>query len=134
MGFADSIKASSVKILKEIDRHCYRVSWHLFTGTIQDSPVLKGELINNWFPAVNSFSTETTSVSDKGGSGSLSRVNSFANQGLFYGKDVVFTLSNNLHYAYNAEQVGWPSPQWSGRVGPYKMIHKNMIKIKAMFP
>lgn len=131
-GFGDSVNLNCQKILERIDKKCYSIAWNLFTTIVHATPVLKGELINNWFPlAGNSFSSEITSSLSLSGSGSLTRINALVNSKQFYGKDGVMTMTNNLSYAANAEYLGWPAPQWSGKVGPYRMVGMSLAKIAA---
>lgn len=132
MSFGDSVKLNCEKILREINNKCYSITWGLFTTVVKNTPVLDGELINNWFPQVgDGYSFEKTSSQSKTGSGSLSRINSLPKQSLFYDRDNVVSMSNNQSYAMNAEYLGWPSPKWSGKVGPYRMIGLSLIKVAA---
>lgn len=135
MGFADQVNKACNNILKAVEVKCYSITYMLFIGIIKDTPVLKGDLINNWFPSIgNKYSSATTLAHDKSGSGSVSMVAEVVNHTLFYGKDAVATMTNNLKYAVRAEKLGWPKEDgWSGRVGPYLMRHKNLIKIKLQY-
>lgn len=121
-GFGDSVLQNSQAILQKVDKRCYTIAWQVFTDIIRGTPIDKGILINNWFPSTSGFSSETTSTLSTSGSDSLSRVNRLANSHTFLGKDGLLTLTNNIPYAYRAEVLGWPQPEWSGRVGPYRMV------------
>lgn len=131
--FAESVQANCKRVLEEVDRKCYSITWQLFTTIVHKTPVLTGALTNNWFPAVgaNNYSAETTTTLSKSGSGSLSRINSLSGKKLFYGRDNVVTLTNNLSYAFRAEYEGWPAPQWSGKVGPYAMVRTSLLKVAS---
>lgn len=131
-GFAASVNLNSQKLLEKIDKKCYSIAWQLFTSIVHLSPVDKGVLINNWFPKVGKeFSSETTTEKSLNGSGSLSRINALAKSKTFFGKDGVLTLANNISYAYRAEMLGWPQPEWSGKVGPYRMVARSLQAIAA---
>jgi hypothetical protein len=132
LSFADSVKANCQKVLEHINKKCYSITWQLFTSIVHATPVMKGELINSWYPRTGKeFSSEKTSVHDRRGSGSLSRINSIMNGNAFLGKDGIITMVNNESYAYRAEMLGWPSPEWSGKVGPYRMVALSVQKVAA---
>lgn len=131
-GFADSVRANSQKILTHVNKKCYSITWQLFTSVVYLTPVLKGELINSWYPKIGAgFSSEKSSSYSKSGSGSLSRINSIMGGNVFHGKDGVITMANNENYAYRAEMLGWPAPEWSGKVGPYRMVALSLRKVAA---
>ncbi len=96
-------------------------------------------MINNWFPAIASYSGEVTASKSSSGMGSLSRIKAIVQQKPFYGKDNYLTLTNNISYAYRAEALGWPiedSPpgwNWTGKVGAYGMVNKAVISMKAKY-
>jgi len=132
LSFADSVKANCQRMLAEVDKKCQHIAFSLFTEIVIETPVDKGLLCNNWFPGTGAdFSTEITSYKDTTGSGSKSRIYAMLGKGTFLGKDGSMTLANNLDYAYRAEVLGWPSPEWSGKVGPYAMVGKSLIKIAS---
>lgn len=131
MGFADSIKVNSDKILESINKKCYSIFWQLSTSIVYRTPVLKGQLINNWYPSMGNFSSESSTSLSLSGSDSLSRINSLANNKEFYNKDGMMTLTNNLSYSVLAEYIGWLPPQWSGRVKPYRMVALSLIDVAA---
>lgn len=129
-GFADDVNVGIDKLLRVVDKKCYSITWNWFTDVIQNTPVLNGHLINSWFPQVGkTFSTQTETSHSKTGSASLARISSLTNSGTFYKKDGAMTMANNLDYARRAEYDGWPSPQWSGKVGPYAMVRLTLLKV-----
>lgn len=89
-----------------------------------------GLLVNQWYPAVNSFSDEQNSITSDNGNGSLGRVYKMRKEKPFKGKDAYITLTNNVDYAYRAESVGWPQGEnptgwkWTGKIKPYFMVAK----------
>lgn len=134
-GFGDSVRESCQRALEEIDKKCFSITWQFFTSVVQLTPVDSGLLKNSWYPQIGpSFSSSVGTFEDKSGSGSLSRITALANKGTFLGKDGSMTMANNLSYAYRAEYRGWPkedNPNWSGRVGPYRMVALSLQKVVA---
>jgi len=142
--FAQSVIQNSQKILQEVNDRCYYIARELFISVVLQTPspdhpgpTAQGLLSNNWFPVNGSgFSSETTDTKHRSGGGSLTRIKTVLIGKQFLRKDGVVTLSNNLHYAYRAEVLGWPAPpsgQWSGRIGPYRMVAKSLQKIGAKY-
>ena len=140
--FSISIKASIDNILKDVNDKLVIVTEDLFVGIIQDTPVATvpyqgefhpGLLKNNWFTEVNSTSSETTSVADPSGSGSISNVQSVLQANPFLKGDVKVTMTNNQDYAYRAEMLGWEAPRWSGNVAPYRMVATNLIRVAGTY-
>lgn len=108
LSFSKQIKANSKKVLEQIDKRVQRIAFNLFMDIVVATPIDKGQLCNNWFPGKGAdFSSETTSLLDKGASGSKSRIYSMLGQGTFLSKDGALTLANNLDYAYKIEYEGW---------------------------
>jgi hypothetical protein len=128
--FADSVRANCEKIKQEVNKKCYSITWQLFTTIVYNTPVLKGELINSWYPQVGTgFSSQKTAVYNKRGSDSLSRINSTMGGTAFFGKDGSITMANNENYAYRAEMLGWTD--LGGRTGPYRMVALSLAKVAA---
>lgn len=139
-GFADSVKANCQKILEAVDKKSYSIASQLFTNIVVLSPspsnpgeTAKGLLANQWYTQIGtSPSSELSSATSPYGSDSLSRINSLANQKIFYGKDGAVTFTNNVPYGILAEKLGWTGGSWSGKVGPYRMVELSFIKIKEI--
>lgn len=137
--FSDSVNKNINKILTHIDEKCYSITWQLFTSIVNNTPSpsnpgqwAEGLMSNQWYPQVgNNFSMEFTSATSPNGSASLSRITSLKNTKTFYGKDGVMTMTNNSPWAYRAEYLGWTAPQWSGKVGPYRMVAKSLQSVAA---
>lgn len=128
--FTQSVNANSWAIMKTVNDRVYEVARALFKEIVRQTPspiqreaaTAKGLLVNNWFPRSGpDFSPEKTDSTSPYGAGSIARISALRGFN-FFQKDGVVTLSNNLDYAYRAEVLGWPSPPWSGRVGPYRMV------------
>lgn len=138
-GFADSIKANCQKILEQVDKKTYSIVWQLFTSVVYLSPspanpgeTAKGLLANQWYPQIGEgYSSQLTSSTSPYGSDSLARINSTANQKIFYGKDGVMSMANNVSYAYRAEKLGWLEPPWHRGVQPYRMVSLSILKVKT---
>jgi len=139
--FADSIKQSVEKIQLEIDQQLTKLTIDTFKDVIQESPsgwqnspYAEGLLVNQWYPAINSFSSELTSSKDLSGFQSFARLTELVDNKMFYKKDSRVTLTNNVDYAYRAEAIGWKPdaqhPSWKG-AAPYGMVRKAIIKAKA---
>lgn len=139
MSFAEDIRKFVEKSNKEISKNITDTAQQLFTKVVDYSPSYvgtpqaqfsKGELINNWFPFVNSMSTGIeTSFSDTGESSRM-RINSIPADS-FDKKDGYIALTNNTQWAYRAEYLGWEAPTWSGRVGAYAMVRKAMNEVST---
>jgi len=138
--FADSVKANCQKILEAVDKKSYSITSQLFSSIVYLSPspdnpgkTAKGLFANQWYTQIGtSPSSELTSATSPYGSDSLARINSLANQKIFYGKDGAVTLTNNVPYGILAERLGWLDAPWSGNVGPYRMVERSFIKIKEI--
>jgi hypothetical protein len=138
--FADSVKANCQKMLDAVDNKCYSITNQLFTSVVLLSPsptnpgeTAKGLLANQWYPQIGTApSSELSSATSPYGSDSLARINSLANQKVFFGKDGAITFTNNVPYGILAEKLGWIGGAWSGRVGPYRMVELSFIKIKEI--
>ena len=139
--FAQSLSVNSATILRQVNDRTYAIARELFKSIVQltpsptqrDASSAQGVLVNNWFPVDGpEFSQASMTSKSDYGLASLARINQLrGNQ--FFRKDGAVTMSNNLHYAYRAEVLGWPSPPWSGRVGPYRMVALSMQAISARY-
>lgn len=152
MGFADSLKASSAKVMEDVNTKCYTIAKELFTRVIQLTPspsnpgrYAEGLLANQWYPLETNFSDEVgTDLSDNGAA-SIDRVQSLTGK-LFTKKDGTLTFANNLPYAYRAEVVGWPSHEgynggrnketsggYQNTGQPYRMVALSIQEIVAKY-
>jgi hypothetical protein len=131
MGFADSIRASRDKVKRQVNDKIVNIATELFTEVVHGTPVDKGVLINNWYAdtgsAYNSSYNENSASKD--GMSSLTQIASLKTYTGFVGGDSSVSLSNSTPYGFRAEYAGWPTPEWTGRVGPYAMIGKAFIKV-----
>src|ERR1044071_4040041 len=115
MGFADSLKKNSDKLLADVNTKCYKIAKELFVRVVQLTPSpsnpgrwAEGLLANQWYPFETTFSDEVGTNLSPNGAESISRVMSL-NGTIFTKKDGTLTFVNNLPYAYRAEVTGWPA-------------------------
>lgn len=141
--FAQSVLLNIEKVKQDVNDSVYQIARELFTKIVGYTPArtpnpvvgptAKGVLVNNWFPMNGpEFSSSKTDQRSAIGAGSLARIKALVGQN-FLNKDGTVTLSNNLDYAYRAEVLGWPSPPWSGRIGPYRMVARALQEIGVKY-
>lgn len=142
-GFASSLRQNAWKKLDWANRRVYIIAKVLFARVVELSPspdnpgeYAKGWLANQWYPEAGDFSEELSGATSDNGSASLGRIHAMS--GLeFFGRDGKLTLTNNLHYAYRAETLGWPQPLWSGKSSHassgYHMVSLALQEIAALY-
>jgi hypothetical protein len=132
MGFASSIGAFAKKVQVEVSESVVEQATELFTEIVKGTPVDKGVLINNWYVGkgrdVYNGAYDPNSMNVQGMS-SYTQISSLRGYTGFLGRDGAVSLSNSTPYGFRAEYAGWPTPQWTGRVGPYAMIANAFIKV-----
>lgn len=141
LNFSASIDRNILRVQQEINDKCFKISIELFLSVVRrtPSPVNKGFhatglLVNQWYPKVGGgFSNEKTDAKSPDGAGSRARIVAIRGGREFFGKDGKVSLTNNMHYAYRAEMLGWPQPEWSGRVGPYRMVALALQEIATRY-
>lgn len=138
--FLSSLKLASEKVLVEVNQKCYQIAWELFTSVVRLTPSpanpgywATGLLANQWYPKAGSPSNAKGSDVSPNGSASLSRINGMMGGMEFYGKDGKMFLNNNVPHAYRAEALGWPAPEWTGRVKPYRMVARSLQATAAKY-
>lgn len=141
--FGASVTLNCDRLLQKTNARCLSVAKELFDSIVNLSPSPKnnsqwadGLLVNQWYPAVGTFSSELSTSTSPYGAASLSRISSLVSDSKeFYGKDGVITLSNNVFYAYRAEALGWPekdNPVWKN-AEPYWMVARSLQIIAARY-
>lgn len=146
--FADSLRQNITRVQTEVNFKVSQVAYKLFSYAINRSPgglsctigpgpFVDGDFINNWFPAINSYDSSTTSGKDITGAGSLARLDLIKTGNAFFSKDGFVTLSNNISYGSRVE-FGWPAGvdpvsgwKWTGRALIYAPLQYSMQDIKA---
>lgn len=143
MGFTDSIKANSDKMLESVNSGILQIAADVFTKAVEysPSPLMQPEManysigtfINNWFVAENSLAEDFINSTSSTGVDSLSRINSIPALLTFYGKDGMISLTNNSSYSAYVENLGWQAGEgtngwvWTGnQLAPYAPVFKAM--------
>jgi hypothetical protein len=122
-----------------VNQQCYAIAWQLFTSVVRLTPSPKnpgpfasGLLVNQWYPSVDRPSQQKGDATSPDGAASIERINAFTQNGrAFLGKDGKVYLTNNVEHAYRAEMLGWPEPEWSGKIGPYRMVARSLQAVSA---
>lgn len=114
--FSKQIDRAIERALVQQDKNINKIVRDVYTVVIQGTPVLRGNLINDYHFAVNGFNTtkltpsgtgSVISTSDKTGAGSLARLYAVTNNKTFYRKDGFISLNNSVDYASKIEYNGW---------------------------
>jgi hypothetical protein len=136
--FADSIARNIVRVEKEVDTKLFNIFHELASKVVYNCPVLRGNLINDFWPASNAYNTTTrtkideegqseiTGHSDITGSGSISRIRDVKGLGTFHKEDGFLSFSTSVPYAYRIEYEGW-----SGRKAPSGFIRNSLTEVAA---
>jgi len=152
MGFADSVKKNSARVLAETNTKCYTIAKELFTRVVKLTPSpanpgrwAEGLLANQWYPAEKDYSGEVGTDTSPNGAASISRVQALNGQ-VFNKHDGTLTFVNNLPYAYRAEAIGWPSHEgynggknketsggFQNTGAPYRMVALSIQYIAAKY-
>lgn len=135
MKFTSSIRTNSRKVLVKVNKTVYSLASKLFTNVVEFTPspfnpgdTATGLLANQWYPSVGSPSSALGKDTSPNGADSLARIRAMTTGREFLGKDGKLYLTNNVHYAYRAEVIGWRKEDgWSGLIGPYAMVSKAMF-------
>lgn len=137
-GFAESIQLNIARVQKEVDTKCFNIFQELASTVVYNCPVLRGNLINDFWPASNAYNLETQthvdaegqsdiqSHSDVTGSGSISRIRDVQGIGTFHAEDGFLSFSTSVPYAYRIEYEGW-----SARKAPAGFIRKSLAYVAA---
>ena len=137
--FEQSVRAATNRILVEANLKCYNIAWELFTSVVKKTPsptnpgpYAKGLLANQWYAQERGASAACGAIANPSGADSLARIKAMMNGTEFYDRDGKITLSNNLHYAGQAESEGWNPPRWRG-TPPYRMVALSLQATVAKF-
>jgi hypothetical protein len=97
-------------------------------------PYAKGLLANQYYTKIGSISRQLGDNLDEKGAESVARIQDVLSTSPFMGKDNVIYFSNNVPYAYRAENLGWPKNEgWSGKIGAYKMLEGSIANLRAKY-
>lgn len=140
MSFLKDIQKWSSKVQQEANTKITEEFIKTAKDVVNFSPTLErgavfseGLLINQWYPAKNSYDQSQTTQENYLGWDSLMRIDQLKGSKNFLGKDGFLSLTNSVHYVMNAETRGWTkneNPNWRGHI-PYAMVAKAVIKAKA---
>ncbi len=135
MGFADSVNKSATKIQEQVNTKINSVADELFKTIVIKTPILKGILINNWHlgQGKGEYNRSFTSAANTGGMNSYNQISKLKNSRQFFENDGEVSLTNSTSYAIRAEYIGWPSPEWTGRVKPYAMVRNSLTIVAAKY-
>lgn len=137
-GFAASVQLNIARVQREIDAKCFAIFDELASKVVYNCPVLRGNLINDFWPASNAYNLTThtqvdaegqsdiQSNSDITGSGSISRIRDVKGLGTFNGEDGFLSFSTSVPYAYRIEYEGW-----SSRKAPAGFVRKSLTEVAA---
>lgn len=139
--FMASLDRNILRVKQEVNDKVYKISIELFLAIVARTPspafpgeYSKGLLANQWYPKLGGFSDEVGSDKSRNGQASRNRIVALRGGKGFIDSNNKLTLTNNLHYAYRAEMLGWPvSDGWSGKVGPYRMVALSLQEIAARY-
>ena len=112
--FSDSVEQGVAQLLQNLAGNCDEIVSTLMVNIIQATPVIKGQLINSWYPAIGDTpdSISVTDSFDSQGGDSIERVSDTITPDLFLGKDNTVTMTNNEDYAWTIEYLGVNNPHW----------------------
>jgi len=145
MGFASHLRGQIERVQREVSYKINHVFFLAATYAVRKSPkvgegpYVSGHFINNWFPAVNTWSVETDNSRDPDGKASLERIAAIVKANTFYKKDGFLTLSNNVDYSLRVEVWGWPKGydpktgwNWTGKRIIYAPVAKTALYMKTI--
>jgi len=132
--FDDQVKAFAKKSNMSVEKTIKGTSIKLFSAVIKSSPVDTGRFRANWTAAGVQPSTVTTDMTDKSGSAATGEMANYINSA---NGQLVFTLANNLPYAYKLEYGGYPGdgPNTVGgfsKQAPSGCVRVNVARFEAI--
>jgi hypothetical protein len=132
--FDDQVKAFAKKANMSVEKTIKGTSIKLFSAVIKSSPVDTGRFRANWTAAGVQPSTVTSNMTDKSGSAATGAMVNYINSAK---GQTVFTLANNLPYAYKLEYGGYPGdgPNTVGgfsKQAPAGMVRVNVARFQAI--
>jgi hypothetical protein len=132
--FDDQVKAFAKKASISVEKTIKGTSIKLFSAVIKSSPVDTGRFRANWTAAGVQPSTVTTDMTDKSGSAATGAMANYINSAK---GQLVFTMANNLPYAYKLEYGGYPGdgPNTVGgfsKQAPQGFVRVNVARFEAI--
>ena len=148
MGFAEDIKKFQEKATLAANNSVCKAAESLFSDVIvlspnsptRQGPYSTGVVKGNWYTAINSVDSSSTTSPDPSGASSLSRMKAVMAAKPFMGKDAVVTFTNSTPYIQFVEYIGWPQGypnpsgwKWSGKATPYAMVSTAIMNFKGVY-
>lgn len=132
--FDEQVKAFTKKANMSVEKTIKGTSIKLFSAVIKSSPVDAGRFRANWTASGVQPSTVTTDMTDKSGSAATGAMVNYINSAK---GQLVFTMANNLPYAYKLEYGGYPGdgPNTVGgysKQAPAGMVRVNVARFEAI--
>ena len=132
--FDDQMRAFARRANMSVEKTIKGTSIKLFSAVIKSSPVDTGRFRANWTAAGVQPSTVTTDMTDKSGSAAIGAMTNYINSA---NGQMVFTLANNLPYAYKLEYGGYPGdgPNTVGgysKQAPAGVVRVNVARFQAI--
>lgn len=132
--FDEQVKAFAKKANMSVEKTIKGTSIKLFSAVIKSSPVDTGRFRANWLCAGATHIPSVVNMTDKTGSSATSEMVSYINSAK---GQMVFTLANNLPYAYKLEYGGYPGdgPNTVGgysKQAPAGMVRINVARFQAI--
>jgi hypothetical protein len=132
--FEDQMRAFARRASMSVEKTIKGTSIKLFSAIIKSSPVDSGRFRANWMAAGVQPSSAVTNSTDKSGSAATVAMASYISSAR---GQMVFTMANNLHYAYKLEFGGYPGdgPNTVGgfsKQAPAGMVRVNVARFQAI--
>lgn len=132
--FDDQVKAFARKANMSVEKTINGTSIKLFSAVIKSSPVDSGRFRANWLCAGATPIPSVVNMTDKTGSSAIGEMASYINSAK---GQMVFTLANNLPYAYKLEFGGYPGdgPNTVGgfsKQAPQGFVRVNVARFEAI--
>lgn len=140
--FQESIRANIAKLKIEADAKLTGVFKELATTVISNTPVLRGNVVNDYWCASNDYDKTTLTIisetgigslseigpnSDVTGAGSLKRINAVTGLGTFLLKDGFLSMTTSVPYAYQLEYLGGSTQR------PEGFIRNSLTEVAAKY-
>ena len=132
--FEDQMRAFARRANMSVEKTIKGTSIKLFSAVIKSSPVDSGRFRANWLCAGVTPVPSVVDMTDKTGASATSEMVGYINSA---NGQTVFTLANNLPYAYKLEYGGYPGdgPNTVGgfsKQAPAGMVRVNVARFQAI--
>ena len=132
--FEDQMRAFARRANMSVEKTIKGTSIKLFSAVIKSSPVDTGRFRANWLCAGATPVPSVVNMTDKTGSSATGEMAGYINSAK---GQMVFTLANNLPYAYKLEYGGYPGdgPNTVGgfsKQAPQGFVRVNVARFEAI--